>query len=307
LTATRNRAASALARLLAKAKAGNRPFDEILIYYGIERFLYRLGRTPHAHRFVLKGALMLPLWGSSIARATRDIDMLGTTTMSPAEIEAIVRECMQVIVDPDGLEFLPDSIELSEIRKEERYGGTRATFQARMERTKIHLQLDVGFGDVVTPGPVEIHYPTLLEHAAPVLAGYTAVTAIAEKLSAIVDLGLANSRMKDYWDLWSISGALELHGPTLATAIAATFRRRGMPLPATQPPGLSDEFSADVTKRQQWNAFVRRLRVSEGPDLADVVNRTAGLLQPVLDALGRREDWDATWPPAGPWTANVDR
>lgn len=232
--------------------------------------------------------------------------MLGTTRIAPADLDGIVRECMQVAVDPDGLEFLPQSIELAEIRKEERYGGVRVTFEARMERTKIHLQLDVGFGDVVTPSAIEVRYPTLLEQPAPVLAGYPAVTAVAEKFEAIVDLGLANSRMKDYWDLWSIAGALELDGATLATAIAATFRRRGTELPTTPPIGLTHEFGADTSKRQQWAAFVRRLRQRDPPELADVVTRIAELLQPVVDALTRGEAWRAVWPPGGPWTASSD-
>jgi len=302
VTPPRNVAASVRDRLLQRAKREGRPFDEVLVYYAIERFLYRLSRTRHAQRLVLKGALMLPLWGSSIARATRDIDMLGRATMAPAEVEGIVRECMQVQVDADGLDFVPGSIVLDEIRKEERYGGVRTTFQARMERTKIHLQLDIGFGDVITPSTVEITYPTLLGDPAPVLAGYPAATAVAEKLEAIVDLGLANSRMKDYFDLWTIASALELDGRTLARAVAATFRRRGTALPSAPPVGLMAAFGDDDAKQRQWAAFVRRIRIPDAPPLSEVIGRIAAFLVPVLDAALSDVEWRATWPPGGPWS-----
>jgi hypothetical protein len=215
----------------------------------------------------------------------------------------MVHECMAVPVDADGLEFVPATIALSEIRKEERYGGVRANFEARMERTRIHLQLDIGFGDVVIPGSIEITYPTLLEHPAPVLAGYPAITAIAEKLNAIVDLGMANSRMKDYFDLWSMAGALELDGSWLARAVAATFHRRGTPLPAVPPVGLTPAFGSEPSKQQQWTAFVRRIRLDAPPSLSAVVERVAGFLVPILDtAAGGDQPWKATWRPGGPWT-----
>lgn len=301
MTPPHNAAASARDRLLQRAKKESRPFDEVLTYYAIERFLFRLAQTSHVERLVLKGALMLPMWGFSLARATRDIDMLGTTTMTSDEVGAMVRECMQVGVEPDGLEFLPGSIQLSEIRKEERYGGVRATFEARMERTKIHLQLDIGFGDVITPAAIEISYPTLLDQPAPTLSGYPAVTAIAEKLEAIVDLGLGNSRLKDYFDLWRLAGALELDAATLTRAVASTFRRRGTALPAVTPAGLTPAFGGDPTKQRQWSAFIRRIRISDAPTLATVVEQIAAFLQPVLEAAARSEPWPARWQAGGPW------
>jgi hypothetical protein len=301
VTPPRNAAASVRDRLLQRAKREGRPFEELLTYYAIERFLYRLSQTDHASRLVLKGALMLPLWGTSIARATRDIDMLGRVSMSAEAVETMVRECMQVVAEPDGLEYVTDSIVLSEIRKDERYGGVRATFQAGIERTRIHLQLDVGFGDVVTPSPVAISYPTLLDHPAPVLAGYPPVTAIAEKLNAIVDLGMANSRMKDYFDLWSLSRALELDGALLASAIAATFRRRETAIPPAPPVGLTAAFGSDAAKQQQWNAFLRRIRAVDALALHVVVDRVAAFLVPAIAVAARGESWVATWPPGGPW------
>jgi hypothetical protein len=302
MTAPRNVAASVHDKLLARAKREHRPFDEVLTYYGIERFLFRLGETPHVTRFVLKGALMLPLWGSKVVRATRDIDMLGATTMTQDEVARVIRDAMAVAVDPDGLDFLPDTIELTDIRAEEKYGGVRATFEARMDRAEIHVQLDVGFGDVITPGTLSIQYPTLLAGPAPRLSGYPPETAIAEKLEAIVDLGLANSRLKDYFDLWSLTGELALDGKTISAAVAATFRRRGTTLPSNLPAGLTDAFAKDQAKQRQWAAFVRRIRVENAPSLVEVVERTSMFFEPVLLALAARSIL-GTWAPGGPWTS----
>lgn len=306
MTAGRNPAASARARLLQRARSEGRPFDEILTYYGIERFLCRLAQTRHRELLVLKGALMLPLWGTSVARATRDIDMLGRTVMTAGEVEQMVRDCIRAEVEPDGLVFLSESIALDEIRKLDRYRGVRATFEGRLERARVHLQLDIGFGDVVTPGAMDIVYPTLLAHAAPRLVGYPVATAIAEKLEAIVDLGMANTRLKDYFDLWSIAGALTLEGAVLRQAVVATFRRRDTPLPSTPPPGLCPAFGGDAAKERQWAAFVRRIRVRDAPRLREVVEFVARFLQPVLDAAARSEVLRATWVPGGPWS-RVDR
>lgn len=214
----KNLAASIRERLRQRAATDRRPFDEVLTYYAIERFLFRLSKTSHRDRFVLKGALMLPLWGMSIARATRDIDLLGRGDPTPAEIASMIADCIAVAVHPDAVAFDPASIETSEIREQERYGGTRATFLAYLERARIKMQVDVGLGDVVTPGVVAITYPALLELPAPELAGYPVETTIAEKLEAIVDLGLANSRMKDS----SISGTCS---PT-SSSMARWSRRR---------------------------------------------------------------------------------
>jgi predicted nucleotidyltransferase component of viral defense system len=281
---SKNLAASVRERLRQRAAHDGRPFDEVLTYYAIERFLFRLSRTPHRDRFVLKGALMLPLWGTSIARATRDIDLLGRGTPTLDEIAATIRDCMTVAVAPDAVEFDVSSIKTSEIREQERYGGIRATFLARLERARVKMQVDIGLGDVVTPDVVAITYPALLEMPAPELSGYPVETTVAEKLEAIVDLGLANSRMKDFFDLWSLLGNLDLDGATIAKAIGATFARRRTDIPIASPIGLTAEFANDRAKLVQWSAFVRRLRLEDPPSLNAVVNRIAAFAQPVFSA-----------------------
>jgi hypothetical protein len=295
MTDPKNLAASIRERLRQRAAAGNRPFDEVLTYFAIERFLFRLSKTLHRDRFVLKGALMLPIWGTTIARATRDIDLLGRGSPTPSEIVALIADCIAVAIPPDGLIFDPTSIKAGEIREHERYGGIRATFLAHLERARIHMQVDVGLGDVVTPGVVAIKYPVLLELPAPELSGYPVETTIAEKLEAIVDLGLANSRMKDFFDLWSLLADLELDGATIVKAVGATFGRRGTAIPAEPPIGLTAEFASDRDKVAQWSAFVRRLRIQNPPTLVAVVERIAKFAMPVFVAIITNTGHPARW------------
>jgi hypothetical protein len=196
----KNVAASVHARLLQKAKAEGRSFNELLPYYGMERFLYRLSRTPHGKRFVLKGALALEALGGKSPRATKDIDLLGRRSASTAELVSMVRECMALEVEDDGIRFDPRSVAGEPIRLATQYGGVRLTFRGALGNTRLALQVDVGFGDVITPGPLELTYPTLLGTESPRLLGYPLETMIAEKLHAMVVLDMANSRMKDFLD-----------------------------------------------------------------------------------------------------------
>jgi hypothetical protein len=175
---TKNLAASVRERLRQRAVADKRPFDEVLTYYAMERFLFRLSRTSHRERFVLKGALMLRIWGETIARATRDIDLLGQQEMTPDELAIVIQECITAEVEPDALQFDASSIVTSEIRKDERYGGVRAEFTCTLERARIKMQVDVGFGDAITPSVVEITYPALLELPPPRLNAYPVETTI---------------------------------------------------------------------------------------------------------------------------------
>jgi hypothetical protein len=301
MTAPRNLAASVHAKLLNRAKAEGRPFDEVLTYYAIERFLFRLSRTVHRDRFVLKGALMLPLWGTSIARATRDIDFLGRGTLTTDDLAAVIRDCLAAEVPPDAIIFNPSTIAGAAIREDARHGGIRATFLGFLERAKINMQVDVGLGDAVTPGVVSITYPSLLDLPGPELVGYPVETTVAEKLEAIVDLGLSNSRMKDFFDLWSVLGHLELDGATIAAAIKATFARRGTPIPESPPIGLTTTFATDRDKLSQWSAFTRRLRISEPPELAVVVDRIATFAKPLFVANADSERVGHRWLSTGSW------
>jgi hypothetical protein len=263
-------AASIHARLLNRAKARGEDFNLILVRYAIERFLYRLSLMPARETYWLKGALLFDLWFDVPHRPTRDADFLG---FGPADTEALastIREICGVAVD-DGMEFDSASVTIEEIREDARYGGLRVRLLGRLGNARCTVQLDVGYGDAVTPGPEEAIYPTLLDDQPPPrLRVYPRASVVAEKLEAIVSLGMANSRMKDYFDLRAMAREGVLDARLLADAITATFQRRGTALPVDAPLGLSDEFARDAAKRAQWKAFLGKNRL-DAPALDEVI------------------------------------
>lgn len=262
---TPDRATSIRARLLNQAKARGEEFNLVLTRYAIERFLYRLSLSPARERLWLKGALLFDLWFGAPHRPTRDADFLGFGEMNAKLLATALRQVCGVAAD-DGMTFDPDSIATEEIREEARYGGLRVRLLGHLGTARCHLQLDVGYGDAVTPGPVETVYPTLLDGLpAPRLRVYPRATVVAEKLEAIVSLGMANSRMKDYFDLRALAGEGQVDAALLADAIAATFTRRNTPIPSDVVLGLSDEFAQDSTKRTQWKAFLNKARLTAPP------------------------------------------
>lgn len=301
---TKNVAASVHARLLNRARAERRPFNELLQYYAMERFLYRLSESAHAERFVLKGALMLQFWGGPLTRSTKDIDLLGRGSSEPGDLVEVVRECLCVELEDDGLTFDADSVSGDAIRLAANYDGVRLRFSGRLGNARISLQVDVGFGDIITPGAEEVAYPTLLDFPAPRLLGYTPETAIAEKLQALVVLDMANTRLKDFLDIWILISGREFAGEGVAQAIAATFARRQTEIPATTPVGLTPVFHSDSTKQTQWIAFLRKARV-EGPPpaLAEVAELIDAFATPIFDALSAGTTFTRRWSPGGPWTA----
>jgi hypothetical protein len=265
------RAASVQARLLAGAKARSEEFNLTLTRYALERFLYRISVSPGRDQLWLKGAMLFSLWFETPHRPTRDADFLGLGNMDASALAEVVAAACAVKVD-DGMTFDTASMTIEEIREDAHYGGLRVRFLGQLGTARCSVQLDVGYGDAVTPGPEDIEYPTLLDELpAPRLKAYPRVTVVAEKLEAIVHLGMANSRMKDYFDLLALvrEGALQLE--LLAKAIAATFARRRTALPVDVPLGLSNAFAHDETKRKQWRAFLQRNKL-EGPELDQVVN-----------------------------------
>jgi len=204
-------------------------------------------------------------------------------------------------VDPDGIEFNRDSIEVSRIKEDADYEGIRVQFRATLARARVPMQLDIGFGDVVTPGPTEVAYPTMLDFPAPVLRAYPKETVIAEKLEALTALGLLNSRMKDYYDLALLSRMYPFDGESLAQAIAATFRHRGTTIEA-EPIGLTRAYCDDPARVLQWRAFVRRSRFGESEgDLIRLVDEIRPFLLPVLSKIAADNPFKAHWKPGGPW------
>ncbi|MCG8421350.1 MAG: nucleotidyl transferase AbiEii/AbiGii toxin family protein [Proteobacteria bacterium] len=297
-----NMAASVRARLLQRAKADGRPFSELLQYYAMERFLYRLSRSEYADRFILKGALMLSLWGGPLTRATKDIDLLGRTTSTVDELVDAVRSCLQIDVDEDGLRFEPQSVLGEAIRLAARYHGVRVRFRAQLGTARISLQVDVGFGDVITPGAQPIEYPTLLDFEAPRLLGTTPETTIAEKFEAMVILDMANTRMKDFLDLWMLAQRLPLSGEVLQRAIDATFRRRRTTLPESDPVALTPAFHSVPAKKSQWRAYARKAGIQGSvPALDEAIVQIHSFVMPVVRALVAGTPFQDMWPPGGPW------
>lgn len=263
-------AASIHARLLNIAKARGEDFNLILTRYGIERFLYRLSLVPARDSYWLKGALLFDLWFDVPHRPTRDADFLGFGPVDAEVLAGTIRETCGIAAD-DGMEFDPTSIVIEEIREDARYGGLRVKLLGRLGNARCTVQLDVGYGDAVTPGPEEAIYPTLLDDQLPPrLLVYPRATVVAEKLEAIVSLGMANSRMKDYFDLRTLAREGVLDHRLLGDAVAATFQRRRTALPIGVPLGLSDEFAQDPTKQTQWDAFLNKNRL-DAPTLEEVI------------------------------------
>ena len=263
-------AASIRARLQNVARARGEDFDLVLTRYAIERFLYRLSVVPARENYLLKGALLFDLWFDEPHRPTRDADFLGFGLADAEALRTTVREICAVAVD-DGMEYDADSISIDEIREDVRYGGLRARLGATLGNARSLVQLDVGYGDAVTPGPEEAVYPTLLnDQPPPRLRVYPRASVVAEKLEAIVSLGMINTRMKDYFDLRALAREGATNVEQLADAVVATFRCRKTPLPSDIPLGLSDEFAHDAAKRAQWKAFLGKNRL-DAPSLEEAI------------------------------------
>ena len=267
---SRNLAASIRARLKLRADATKQDFNLILTRYGLERLLYRLSISPHAPNYLLKGALLFSLWYDQPHRSTRDADLLGFGPDDVDSAASAFRDICRVAMD-DGIAFDPASVKGSVIRKDAGYGGVRIDLQAKLDGARIALQVDIGFGDAVTPAPESVSYPVLLEDLpAPQLRAYPKYTVVAEKLHAVCLLGMANTRMKDYFDLWILLTEGTLEPLELRRAVEATFARRKSAMPSTLPAGLSEGFANDVAKQRQWTAFLKKNRL-EALDLVAVV------------------------------------
>jgi len=265
----RNIGASVRQRLLNLAHARGQPMELLLTRYALERLLHRLSLSPHRERFVLKGAMLLATWFDEPHRATRDVDLLGFGDPAHDALLSAFREIMAVEVD-DGVRFDLKGLRIEAIREEVEYVGSRLRTTAALAGARIPITVDIGFGDAIEPGVEDIDLPVLLDMPSPHLRAYPPETVIAEKFHAIVVLGRANSRMKDYYDVWMLIGSFELEPQRMRRAIEATFARRNTEIPASVPDGLSDAFSADQGKQRQWDAFARTLS-GQVPDLGRVV------------------------------------
>lgn len=297
-----NIAASVKQRLVNYSRAHTEDFNFILTRYCLERFLYRLAASNYRERFILKGALLFYSWFDQPHRPTRDIDLAGHGDSSPEYLTAVFREICQVEVPDDGITFDPESIEATDIREEQAYGGKSVTLTAHLGKARTVVRIDIGYGDVITPGTVDTTVPTLLVFPAPSVRAYPPETTIAEKLEAMVSLGMLNSRMKDFYDLWIMSTRLSFGSPALVDAIRATFNRRHTPLPDEMPIALSELFYSNKDKVTQWNAFVRRIGTDgNAPSLSEIIRSLSLFLGPPLQAASTQNSFDQTWSPGGPW------
>ncbi|BEV47156.1 nucleotidyl transferase AbiEii/AbiGii toxin family protein [Afipia carboxidovorans] len=286
----KNVGASVRARLLDRSRVERTDFQILLTRYALERLLYRLSLSPHRDRFILKGAMLFVTWVADPFRPTRDLDFLGYGENSPEAIGEVFQEICGQPVDDDGVVFDIGAITAVPIREDVEYGGIRVRTSATIAGARVPIQVDIGFGDAVTPGPVEIEYPPLLDAPAPRLRAYPVTTVVAEKFQALVTLGIANSRLKDFYDLWMIAQTFEFDRASLAEAVRQTFTRRGTMLPIEKPTGLSDAY-AEAWGRQ-WQAFLGRERMAAAPaELAVVVSDLAGFLLPLIGRAERGKRW----------------
>lgn len=298
-----NLPASFRARLKNKADELGLDFNQVLQYYAMERFLYRLSKTGWADRLIVKGAAMLRVWDGAVARPTRDIDFLGRMENSPEAVAAMVRECIAVEA-ADGVEFSAD-VAVEPITIEDRYPGVRALVETRLAGARMRLQLDIGVADIAVPEPGWVDYPTLLDTDAPHILAYQPATAIAEKFETMISKGLVNSRVKDYYDIWMLSRSVQFDGAELRDSIIATFGQRGTDVPSSRPGVLSDDYAKRPERTTQWSAFVKRLGVSgiEAPDgLLDVVDDINMFIMPPASAAAAGRSFNRKWVPGEGWS-----
>lgn len=295
-------------RLKNEAREKGRPFAELLELYAVERFLHRLGRSAHRDRFVLKGALLLRHWLGADTRPTRDIDLLGPVDLGEEGLRGPLGDLLRLAVEDDGIEFEVDSIAIRPLRVESAVLGLRAKFDARLGRTRLRYQLDVGLGDAVFPPPVEVVPGGLLGLPMASVRAYTPYTTVAEKLEAMVVLGEASSRTKDYYDLAMLPRALAFDGATLVESIRRTFARRSTRIPAEPLKGLADSFASDPLHSTRWRAFLAKNQLSAAEaDLVGVVASIRRFAQPVLDAAREDRPFRRHWPKGGPWLPGGER
>jgi predicted nucleotidyltransferase component of viral defense system len=298
--APKNIVASVLARLRNRSKSSGAPFQQVLQQYAIERFLYRVSKSQHAQSVILKGALLLKTIDIPSARPTLDIDMLRQGKADQGSLVALIQDCATLEVEADGLTFLADSVTAEQITKDTEYKGTRILMEARMDNVRLNIQVDFGVGDVMVPGPRVIQYPVFLGGDMIELLAYPVESAIAEKLEAMVALGSANSRMKDFYDVWIYSKHLDFHSDTLLEAIEATFKNRETPVPADKFDALTADFIE--SHRVQWNAFVRKIGEH---DLIDAFGKVVADLKvfaiPALQSLARGDKLPRRWKAGNGW------
>lgn len=296
-----NIAASVRQKLLNLAHDTGRPFNAVLQFYAMERFLYRLSVSEHKDKLILKGALMLIAWQAPSVRPTTDLDFLGRLSNDPPTVADMIRTICSLGVEDDGLVFDPASIKAESITEDADYRGIRVRFTGKLDAARVTMQLDIGFGDILIPAPERVEYPTLLEMPKPVICGYSRESSIAEKLEAMMKLGMANSRMKDFYDIWYLSRWFEFEGAVLLRAISATFDRRSTDL-SKSPIVFSREFGESSQKQSQWSAFISKNGLDGAPaTLKEVAGEIRVFLGPVIEAIIDHQSLSKVWSAKAKW------
>jgi len=298
----KNIEASIKARLKNKAQETNRPFAEVMQYYGMERFLYRFSKSKYADKFILKGALLFAVWQIPDRRTTLDIDFLARFDNEVATIEKVMKDVCETSVDPDGLKFDSQTVKGVKIKEDADYEGVRVKFTGFLDRAEIPMQIDVGFGDILYPKTKVIDYPVILDFPKPHLNGYPQESVISEKFEAMIKLGLLNSRMKDFYDIWLMTRQFEFKGANIASAIKKTFNNRKTDIPPEKPL-FADEIYDEKSDRQTlWNAFVQKGDIQHAPETLSATAKEIErfLIEPVI-AINENVAFDKTWTSPKGW------
>jgi len=297
-----NLPASVKQRLLNLSRQTQIEFNVLLTKYALERFLYRMSMSRSRSHFILKGALLFGAWTKELHRTTSDADLLNLQPPSLERLASVFQEICKIQVVPDGIHFLPESVQGQEIRRQNFFGGIRINLMGVLGKAKVPIQIDIGFGDACVPPARIISFPVLLDFPTPRLRACARETMIAEKFHAAVALGMGNSRMKDYFDIYYLSQKFDFKGENLSQALIATFDRQKTPIPERTPRGLSTDFAIEPMKRAQWNHFLIQKNVmSLEKDFSEVVESVRKFLMPAARAAAKGESFDKRWPSGGPW------
>lgn len=295
--------ASIKARLLQLSKQRGEDFNYLLTLYAADRLLYRLGQSSYKHRFILKGATLFRIWNDEPHRATKDLDLLAHGDNEASFLEEVFREICRISFDQDGIVFLEETVTGEKIKEEQEYEGIRIKLTGQLASTNISVQVDIAFGDAVTPIAEEAEFPSILNLPAPSLLVYPRETVIAEKFQAMVTLGIRNSRLKDFYDIWFLCQHFEFQGGILYEALKNTFNRRRTSLPTTLPFALTSEFAEDNDKRRQWIAFVKKGQLkAEQVSLPEVIAIIGEFLMPPCLAVVEEQGFHKTWTPSKHWS-----
>ena len=298
----RNIGASVRARLLERSRNTGEGFQFLLQRYGAERFLHRLGESPYRERFVLKGAMLLALWGESIYRPTRDLDFTGYGSSFPDDIRSAIRDICSVPVTDDGIVFNYEALTIGPIRGQDEYDGLRARFDATLDGARIRMRIDIGFGNAIQPPPIDARYPVLLDSPCPRIRVYPREAVVAEKLHAMVTHGELNSRYKDFYDLHALAQHFGFDGKLLVRAIGATFEQRRTSVFQALPVALTPPFYADAGRAERWSGYLDRNSLPGAPsEFGTVGDRLQAFFGEPWAAMAQGSAFPGTWPAGGPW------